>query len=109
MDVRLTKQLAELTAAGDELHIIDLQSAGSTEVAPVKASWWTVNPGSATEVDRHDAHEIWIISTGGGAFTCGTGTVQVGAGDLLRIPPRSPHRIVNDRTELLTVYSLWWD
>ena len=109
MDVRLTKELTERTDAGDELYIIDLQSAGSPAKAPVRASWWTVTPGSATEVDQHDAHEIWIISTGGGAFTCGAGTTPVDAGDLLRIPPQSPHRIVNDRADLLTVYSLWWD
>jgi mannose-6-phosphate isomerase-like protein (cupin superfamily) len=108
MKLLLTKELAELTEAGDELYIIDLQAAGEAPAAPFRASWWTVNPGSATEAERHDEHEIWIISTGTGSFTCGDTTMQVSSGDIVRIMPNTLHRIENNQSELLTVYSFWW-
>ncbi|MEV0562769.1 SidA/IucD/PvdA family monooxygenase [Dactylosporangium sp. NPDC050588] len=106
--VSLAKELTERTDEGDELHLIDLTSATDLPTAPFQASWWTVSPGSATQVDRHDAHEIWLVSAGVGRFTCGDETAEVRGGDVLRIPPDTAHRIENHGTEVLSVYSVWW-
>lgn len=109
MNPLLVKKRTELTPAGDELYMIDLASAQALPTAPFKASWWTVTPGSATEPEQHADHEVWIIESGAGEFTCGEVTMGVGAGDVLRIPPHTRHVIANSGPGLLTVYSLWWD
>jgi mannose-6-phosphate isomerase-like protein (cupin superfamily) len=109
MDPLLDRERTELTPQGDELYMIDLSSRQALAKAPFSASWWTVTAGSATEPEQHAEHEIWIIDSGAGEFTCGDTTTTVRAGDLVRIPPHTRHVIANGGPDLLTVYSLWWD
>lgn len=56
----------------------------------------TVPPGAATKLHRHAAsEELYHITEGSGSMTLGGEQFDVGPGDTVLIPPRTPHRIAN--------------
>jgi mannose-6-phosphate isomerase-like protein (cupin superfamily) len=77
-------------------------------VAPFSASWWTVEPGETTPVDRHEVHELWLVARGEGAMRLGSEELQVRAGQAIYIPPDDEHVVTATGSEDLVVFSTWW-
>ncbi len=56
----------------------------------------TIPPGAETLLHRHGAsEEIYHVSAGRGLMTLGAETFEIGVGDSVLIPPRTPHKVRN--------------
>ena len=76
--------------------------------APFKGSRFVVPVGAATDLDQHDVRECWFIASGTGALEYDGRVVRVAARDVVHMDSQRPHRVVNDGTEPLSVFSVWW-
>ena len=52
-------------------------------------------PGSGPDLHRHPYEETFIIEDGNVRFTVGEETVEATAGDIVVVPPGTPHKFVN--------------
>ncbi|MBT2504250.1 cupin domain-containing protein [Curtobacterium sp. ISL-83] len=76
--------------------------------APFKASRWSLAPGFTSDWDQHDVIELWFVSAGTGIVSHGGVTFRVNTGDAVYMPSRTRHRVHNDGTEPITLFSAWW-
>jgi quercetin dioxygenase-like cupin family protein len=51
-------------------------------------------PGSGPELHRHPYEEIFIVEEGRVRFTVGDETIEVSGGEVVIVPPRTPHKFV---------------
>ncbi|MEM0998142.1 MAG: cupin domain-containing protein [Bacteroidota bacterium] len=76
---------------------------------PVKMSRWTVVPGGRSPVDQHSVRECWMIASGTGTLRYrDREDVPVRAGDVLYFDSQQSHELINDSTEPISVFSIWW-
>jgi mannose-6-phosphate isomerase-like protein (cupin superfamily) len=52
-------------------------------------------PGGGPRLHRHPYAETFVVRSGRGLFTIGDRTVEAGAGDILVVPPDTPHKFEN--------------
>jgi mannose-6-phosphate isomerase-like protein (cupin superfamily) len=52
-------------------------------------------PGHGPRLHRHAYEEVFIVQEGQATFTAGDDERQVGAGEVVVVPPDTPHRFVN--------------
>jgi quercetin dioxygenase-like cupin family protein len=64
-------------------------------------TWVEVEPGSVQRPHTHPPEQVTIIVQGRGEMTVGKETGLVGKGDMVHIPPQTPHRIKNIGEKLL--------
>jgi len=52
-------------------------------------------PGRGPALHTHPSEELLLVQEGSGTFTLGDETVEVGAGELVVVPPGVPHGFKN--------------
>ncbi len=57
--------------------------------------WVDLPPGGGPRLHKHSYEEIIIIQEGRGTFTVGSTTLEAKAGQVVIIPPDSPHKFFN--------------
>lgn len=55
-------------------------------------------PGEGVRLHAHPYEEVFIVQDGLATFTVGTQTLEVDAGQVVIVPPNTPHRFVNSGT-----------
>jgi quercetin dioxygenase-like cupin family protein len=83
------------------IRVEDLPGSESSEVfhghdhgAHVSFFLSHVNAGEGPGLHRHPYEEIFIVQGGEVTFVVGDETIEVGAGDILIVPPGIPHKFV---------------
>jgi mannose-6-phosphate isomerase-like protein (cupin superfamily) len=52
-------------------------------------------PGKRVPLHVHPYEEVFIVSEGVGAFTVGESELEAGAGEVVIVPPQTPHGFAN--------------
>jgi mannose-6-phosphate isomerase-like protein (cupin superfamily) len=63
-------------------------------------------PGRGPGMHRHAYEEVFIVQEGGGTFTAGDEEREVRTGEVVVIPPDTPHRFVNSGAEPLRLIAI---
>ena len=88
---------------------IDLGHTADQAIAPFKGSKWVVKPNEWSPLDIHDVRECWFIASGTGIVTYKEEFKEaVKAGDVLYFNSQESHKVFNNGTEDLLVFSVWW-
>lgn len=77
--------------------------------APFEGSWCVIRPGTASHAHAHHEHEIFIALTGEAVLESGGERAAFAAGDVVRFPPHTEHRVINEGDTDFQMYSVWWD
>jgi mannose-6-phosphate isomerase-like protein (cupin superfamily) len=91
-------------AEGGPVEAVRLPFASDAE-APFELARWTVEPGTANDIDLHDAREVWLVIAGGGRVTWAGREMRLRAGEAVAFDSRVQHRIANDGEDPLRVFS----
>jgi mannose-6-phosphate isomerase-like protein (cupin superfamily) len=62
---------------------------------PVSLIFVDAPPGRGPGLHRHAYHELFLVQEGTGTFSAGDEERVVGAGEIVIVPPDTPHRFVN--------------
>lgn len=66
--------------------------------------FWVNNvPGAGPVLHKHPYTETWIVRSGKAHFTAGEETLEAGPGDIMVVPPETPHKFKNIGTERLEI------
>ncbi len=57
-------------------------------------------PGRGPSVHKHPCEEVFVVQAGQLTFTVGDATIEAGAGQIVIVPPETPHKFVNSGTEI---------
>lgn len=57
--------------------------------------WVDLPPGGGPPLHRHPCEEIFLIQEGRGTFTIGVMTFEASAGQIVMVPPDTPHTFLN--------------
>ena len=88
---------------------IDLGHTGNEPIAPFNGSKWVVKPNESSPLDIHDVRECWFIASGTGILTYKDELKgEVKPGDVLYFNSQESHKVFNNGTEDLLVFSVWW-
>ncbi|MGA8494842.1 MAG: cupin domain-containing protein [Xanthobacteraceae bacterium] len=87
------------------VEILDISSSVTPHVG---ASRMTLPPNATSKLDLHDAEEIWFVGSGNGEFHLEDEVFKVAAPQVLAIPKRHKHQIINTGQSALVIYSIWW-
>lgn len=67
-------------------------SRGAGEVSVIRQRQL---PGGSNPSHTHDREEVMVVAAGRVAVTVAEDRIEIGPGDTLIVPPRTPHRIAN--------------
>jgi len=76
--------------------------------APFEVARWSVEQGSANDLDTHVSREVWLIISGEGLATWGDQSASVRAGDAVAFDTGVPHQMRNTGPGPLQVFSVYW-
>jgi mannose-6-phosphate isomerase-like protein (cupin superfamily) len=65
-------------------------------------------PGQGPRLHRHPYDETWVVEVGTITMQLGEERVQVGAGDVVIVPPNAPHKFTNDgpaRSKMICIHA----
>jgi quercetin dioxygenase-like cupin family protein len=65
-------------------------------------------PGSGPRLHRHPYDETWVVIEGTLTFQSGHERIAAGPGDIVIVPPDTPHRFTNDgpgRSRLVCIHA----
>ena len=65
-------------------------------------------PGQGPRLHRHPYDETWVVIEGHLSFHAGEETLAAGPGDIVIVPPDTPHKFINDgprRSKLICVHA----
>jgi len=65
---------------------------GDTDVTFI---WIDLPPGGGPRLHKHPYSEVFIIQEGRVTFTVGTDTLEAAGGQVVIVPPETPHKFVN--------------
>jgi len=82
-----------------------LLQAGDTPDAELAVTWVDVQPGSGQRPHSHNPQQVYVIIAGTGRMRVADEERDVSAGDLVFVPPRALHGIVNSGAGTLTYVS----
>jgi mannose-6-phosphate isomerase-like protein (cupin superfamily) len=77
--------------------------------APFEGSWCVIRPGTASTAHAHHEYEIFIALSGEAVLESQGERAPFVAGDVVRFPPHTEHRVVNESDTDFEMYSVWWD
>ena len=66
------------------------------------------DPGHGPRLHRHPYDETWVVIVGNLTFHAGEEQLAAGPGDIVIVPPRTPHRFTNDgpgRSKLVCIHA----
>jgi mannose-6-phosphate isomerase-like protein (cupin superfamily) len=95
------------SAQGVEVMELDFD-ASPAKRRPFSASRFTLEPGSRSRLDRHAAHECWMIAAGSGTLVFEERSVPIRSGEVCYFPPFASHQAYNDGSGRLEIFSVWW-
>ncbi len=77
--------------------------------APFQVARWTVEPGTANDLDVHRSREVWFVIAGNGRAVWGEGEVrELAPGDVLAFESLTPHQLINDGPVPFVAASVFW-
>lgn len=82
-----------------------LLQAGDTPDAALAISWVDVQPGAEQAPHSHDSQQVYVITSGIGRMLVADEEREVSTGDLVFVPSRALHGIVNTGAGTLTYVS----
>lgn len=53
------------------------------------------DPGQGPSLHQHAYPETWIVQMGQARFTVGDDSIEVVSGDIVVVPPHTPHKFIN--------------
>ncbi len=65
-------------------------------------------PGDGPRLHRHPYDETWVVITGDITFVAGEDEMQAGPGDIVIVPPNTPHKFINngpERCDLVCIHA----
>src|SRR5690349_12097489 len=65
-------------------------------------------PGEGPRLHRHPYDETWVVLDGNLTFHAGDEVLAAGTGDIVIVPPHTPHRFTNDgpgRSKLVCIHA----
>ena len=65
---------------------------GDTNVSFI---WVDMRPGESVRLHQHPYQEIFIIQEGSATYTVGSTTLEAKAGQIVIVPPDTPHKFIN--------------
>jgi mannose-6-phosphate isomerase-like protein (cupin superfamily) len=77
--------------------------------APFEGAWCVLRAGTGSTPHAHDEYEIFIAIAGTAEVVVDGVRHPFTAGDIVRLPPGTTHRVVNDGAEDFEYYGLWWN
>lgn len=77
--------------------------------APFEGAWCVLRAGTESSPHSHHEYEIFIAITGSAELVVDDERHPFVAGDIVRLPPGSTHRVVNDSDTDFEYYGVWWD
>ena len=77
--------------------------------APAGLMHFALKAGASTVAERHDVSELWVVLDGRGGLLTDDLEMEVERGDIVFIPGNIQHVVTNTSTELLAIFSVWWD
>ncbi len=90
------------------VDVVDMQKAGE-KAFPFKASRIVISPGQWSPLDEHEVRECWFIAAGEGTLVyAGEVTEKVKTGDFLYYDSFKSHKILNESSGDLVIFSMWW-
>ncbi|RIK45733.1 MAG: cupin domain-containing protein [Chloroflexi bacterium] len=84
--------------SGVEAAVLNGKIAG---LGTVSLMFGEVQPGARVALHRHTYEEVFVITSGRGAFTIGDTTVDVEVGDIVVVPAGVPHTFRNTGSDPL--------
>jgi quercetin dioxygenase-like cupin family protein len=63
-------------------------------------------PGNGPRLHRHAYEEVFVVQTGAATFAVDGAKVAAGPGDVLVVPPGTPHGFVNSGDERLRITAI---
>jgi mannose-6-phosphate isomerase-like protein (cupin superfamily) len=82
-----------------------LLQAGDDAAADLAVTWVEVATGAAQTPHAHAPQQVYIVVSGSGRMLVGDEERDVGAGDLVFVPPAVRHGITNTGDDTLTYVS----
>ncbi len=77
--------------------------------APFQVARWTVEPGTANDLDVHRSREVWFVIAGTARAVWGDGQAMVlGPGDIVAFESLTPHQLINDGPTSFVAASAFW-
>ncbi|KUN00455.1 methionine--tRNA ligase [Streptomyces yokosukanensis] len=86
---------------------LGIEMAG-IEGAGVGAGWGRVAPGRASDPDRHDETEVFVVTAGSGDVVVDGRRREVAAGSMIVFEPFETHVLQNTGEEDLVFLTLYW-
>ncbi len=81
--------------------------AGELGSRHLSVNWLEVPPGVREELRSHEeAEQVYVVVAGTGTMSATGDTQNLGAGDLVLIPPATDHSVANDGEEPLALVSV---
>lgn len=77
--------------------------------APFEGVWCVLRAGTESTAHSHHEYEIFIAVSGAAEVVVDGERHPFAAGDIVRLPPGSTHRVVNNGAADFEYYGLWWD
>jgi len=77
--------------------------------APFEGAWCLLRAGTESTAHAHHEYEIFIALSGAAEVVVGEDRRPFIAGDVVRLPPGSTHRVVNNGSADFEYYGVWWD
>jgi mannose-6-phosphate isomerase-like protein (cupin superfamily) len=77
--------------------------------APFEGGWVVVSPGGASGSHSHHEYEIFIAMTGEAELESAGERRPFRGGDIVRFPPHTDHRVINEGADEFQFYCVWWD
>ena len=75
---------------------------------PFQSAWGYLNAGEEMELHRHPTEEIYLVFKGNGVVIVGPRQKEVGAGDVIFVPPNEMHTMSNRSNAPLLWMAIWW-
>jgi len=92
--------------SADALEGADL--LGADHGATISLIFDNSEPGEGPRLHRHPYDETWVVEAGTLTFQSGEERFQVGAGDIVIVPPGAAHKFTNDgpgRSKMICIHA----
>lgn len=88
------------------VQITENEFVGESQGAGLSFILVNAQPGRGPSLHRHPYEEVFIVQEGSVTFTKGDATLEAGGGEVVVVPPRTPHGFVNSGTEPLRMVAI---
>lgn len=79
-----------------------------TEGTPFKSTYFEIQPGFTTPVDRHKVEECWVVLRGSGILDTDGVESPIAPLDVIHFNSFEGHSVTNNANEPLLICSIYW-